>query len=128
VLQFLTRFTILLKIYLWLKPRLLGLFILLTSIFIITYSHSEYISWVQISEKKIFLGYSYILKNILIVLSILIYFILTKNKYKKSSSVKKYPNETMKVETKETFETLKNKGELKTEYQRILEGSDDDKK
>ena len=53
---------------------------------------------------------------------------MTKNKYKKSSSVKKYPNETMKVETKETFETLKNKGELKTEYQRILEGSDDDKK
>ena len=112
---------VLLKIYLWIKPRLLGLVILFSAIFIISYSHAEYIAWVEISGKKIFLGYSYILKNILIVLSILIYFFLI-NRVKKSKSELGVKTDSKNLKN---FEKLKEKGKLKTDYERILEGTDE---
>ena len=70
MLNFILKSTLLLKIYFWLKPRLFNLTVLIFSIIIISYVHSEYISWVEISEKKILLGYSYIIKNILILIAI----------------------------------------------------------
>ena len=37
----------------------------------------------------------------------------------------KSENKTDNFQQKETFETLKEKGKLKTEYERILEGTDE---
>ena len=82
MLNLILKSTLLLKIYFWLKPRLLNLSVLIFSIIIISYVHSEYISWVEISEKKILLGYSYILKNVLILLAIFIYFLTSKKQTK----------------------------------------------
>ena len=93
MLNFILNSTLLLKIYFWLKPRLLNLSVLIFSIIIISYVHSEYISWVEISEKKILLGYSYILKNVLILLAILIYF-LTSKKQTKTRKIRKKKNTT----------------------------------
>lgn len=118
MLSFLTRFTLFLKIYNWIKPRLKGLVILFVSIFIISYSHNEYLKWSAISGEKLFLGYSFVLKNTLIILSVLFYFLLTRKKFLKTED----PN------FNKTFESLKNKQNLKTEYQRILEGSDESEK
>ena len=87
MLNFILKSTLLLKIYFWLKPRLFNLSILIFTIIIISYAHGEYISWIEISEKKIFLGYSYIVKNILILLSILIYFLFTKNMTKNQAKI-----------------------------------------
>ena len=53
------------KFYHLVKPSLVGFVILFLTIVFILYAHSEYISWVEISGRKIFLGYSYLLKNIL---------------------------------------------------------------
>ena len=129
--NFLFKSTVYLKIYLFLRkirPQLIGLAILLSIIFIITYSHSEYISWVEISGRKIFLGYSYLLKNVLIAFSILVYFLFIKRQKKKTMQFNKPKNKTDNFQQKETFETLKEKGKLKTDYERILEDTDEDSK
>ena len=125
MLNFIFRSAILLKIYLWIKPKLLSLTILLSTIFIIVYSHSEYISWVEISGRKIFIGYSYLLKNVLIGVSVLVYFFFIRRKKKKILQFNKQENKTDNFQKKETFESLKEKGELKTEYERILDGTDE---
>ena len=127
MLNFILKSTLLLKIYFWLKPRLFNLSILIFTIIIISYAHGEYISWIEISEKKIFLGYSYIVKNILILLSILIYFLFTKNMTKNQAKINE-KFESININRKETFVNLKKKGKLKTEYERILEDTDTDSK
>ena len=127
MLNFILKSTLLLKIYFWLKPRLFNLSILIFTIIIISYAHGEYISWIEISEKKIFLGYSYIAKNILILLSILIYFLFTKNMTKNQAKINE-KFESININRKETFVNLKKKGKLKTEYERILEDTDTDSK
>ena len=125
MLNLLFKSAVLLKIYLWIKPKLLSLAILLSTIFIIAYSHSEYISWVEISGRKIFLGYSYLLKNVLIAVSILVYFLFIRRQKKKTTQFNMSKNKTDNFQQKETFETLKEKRKLKTEYERILEGTDE---
>lgn len=127
MLNFILKSTLLLKIYFWLKPRLFNLSVLIFSIIIISYVHSEYISWVEISEKKILLGYSYIIKNILILIAILIYF-LTSKKQTKSLEELNEKYESISPDRKKTFVSLKEKGKLKTDYERILEDTDEDSK
>ena len=127
MLNFILKSTLLLKIYFWLKPRLFNLTVLIFSIMIISYVHSEYISWVEISEKKILLGYSYIIKNILILIAILIYF-LTSKKQTKSIEELNEKYESISPDRKKTFVSLKEKGKLKTDYERILEDTDEDSK
>lgn len=113
-----------LKAYLWIKPRILGLSILIISILAIAHVHSEYISWVEISGKKIFLGYSYIIKNVLIALLIFFYFIFLKKKEIKSVT-QNIAQEPLTDKQEDAFRSLKEKGDLKTEYQRILDGTDE---
>ena len=125
MLNFILKSAVLFKIYHWIKPKLLSLATLLSTIFIIVYSHSEYISWVEISGRKIFLGYSYLLKNVLIAVSILVYFLFIRRQKKKTMQSNKSKNKTDNFQQKETFETLKEKRNLKTEYERILEGTDE---
>lgn len=127
MLNFILKSTLLLKIYFWLKPRLFNLTVLIFSIIIISYVHSEYISWVEISEKKILLGYSYILKNILILVAILIYFLISKKQTESIEELnEKY--ESINPDRKKTFVSLKEKGKLKTDYERTLEDTDEDSK
>jgi hypothetical protein len=116
-----------LKAYLWIKPRILGLSILIISILVIAHVHSEYIYWVEISGKKIFLGYSYIIKNVLIALLIFFYFIFLKKKEIKSVT-QNIAQEPLTDKQEDAFRSLKEKkekGDLKTEYQRILDGTDE---
>ncbi|WP_440634314.1 hypothetical protein [Candidatus Pelagibacter sp. HIMB1746] len=115
-------------LYNWIKPRLLSLIVLIFSIILITYLHSEYISWVELSENKKFLTLSYIIKNILILLAVIIFIFL--NRSKKVIEVKKdykqLKAEKAQMEKKrDHIKSIKEKGELKTEYQRILEGTDE---
>lgn len=115
-------------LYNWIKPRFLSLIVLIFSIILITYLHSEYISWVELSENKKFLTLSYIIKNILILLAVIIFIFL--NRSKKVVEVKKdykqLKAEKAQMEKKrDHIKSIKEKGELKTEYQRILEGTDE---
>lgn len=115
-------------IYTWIKPKLLSLVILIFSVFLFIYLHSEYISWVELSGDKTFLTLSYIIKNVFILVAVIVFIFL--NRGKKVSEVKK-DYEQIKAEKvyiekkKDHLKSIKEKGELKTEYQRILEGTDE---
>ena len=115
-------------IYTWIKPRLLSLVILIFSVFLFIYLHSEYISWVELSGDTTFLTLSYIIKNVLILLAVIVFIFL--NRGKKVAEVKKdykqIKAEKIQMEKKKDhIKSIKEKGELKTEYQRILEGTDE---
>jgi len=115
-------------IYTWIKPRLLSLVILVLSVFLFIYLHSEYISWVELSGDKTFLTLSYIIKNVLILLAVIVFIFLNRDKkvvevkkdYKQIKAEKVYMEKK-----KDHLKSIKEKGELKTEYQRILDGTDE---
>ena len=113
---------LLIKFYNFIKPSLPGLGILFLAIVLILYAHSEYISWVEISGRKIFLGYSYLLKNILIIILIIAFYIYARGQQKKSPKVEKTVQEEEKYDG---FDSLRKKEKLKTEYEQILEGTDE---
>ena len=126
LIKFIGQIFYLRKFYRWVKPSLVGFVILFLAIVFILYVHSEYISWVEISGRKIFLGYSYLLKNILIIISIIAFYIYAKRQKKISPKVEKIVQEEEKYDG---FDSLRKKEKLKTEYEQILEGTDEkDKK
>ena len=122
LIKFIGQIFYLRKFYRLVKPSLVGFIILLLAIVFILYAHSEYISWVEISGRKIFLGYSYLLKNILIIISIIAFYIYAKRQKKISPKVEKITPEEEKYDG---YDSLRKKEKLKTEYERILEGTDD---
>ena len=122
LIKFIGQIFYLRKFYRWVKPSLVGFVILFLTIVLILYAHSEYISWVEISGRKIFLGYSYLLKNILIIISIIAFYIYARGQQKKSPKVEKIVQEEEKYDG---FDSLRKKEKLKTEYEQILEGTDE---
>ena len=122
LIKFIGQIFYLRKFYRWVKPSLVGFVILFLTIVLILYAHSEYISWVEISGRKVFLGYSYLLKNILIIISIIAFYIYARGQQKKSPKVEKITPEEEKYDG---YDDLRKKEKLKTEYERILEGTDE---
>jgi predicted membrane protein len=122
LIKFIGQIFYLRKFYHWLKPSLTGFIILFLAVAFILYAHSEYISWMEISGRKIFLGYSYLFKNILIIISIIAFYIHTKGHQKKSPKVEKTIQEEEKYDG---FDFLRKKEKIKTEYEQILEGIDE---
>ena len=122
LIKFIGQIFYLRKFYHLVKPSLVGFVILFLAIVFILYAHSEYISWVEISGRKIFLGYSYLLKNILIIILIIAFYIYARGQQKKSPKVEKTVQEEEKYDG---FDSLRKKEKLKTEYEQILEGTDE---
>ena len=122
LIKFIGQIFYLRKFYRWVKPSLVGFVILFLAIVFILYAHSEYISWVEISGRKIFLGYSYLLKNILIIILIIAFYIYARGQQKKSPKVEKITPEEEKYDG---YDSLRKKEKLKTEYEQILEGTDE---
>ena len=122
LIKFIGQIFYLRKFYRLVKPSLVGFVILFLAIVFILYAHSEYISWVEISGRKIFLGYSYLLKNILIIILIIAFYIYARGQQKKSPKVEKTVQEEEKYDG---FDSLRKKEKLKTEYEQILEGTDE---
>ena len=63
------------RIYLWLKPKFYGLLFLLLAISSIFYLHNEYLRYLNINASNYLVGISFIIKNLLIILIVLGYFI-----------------------------------------------------
>ena len=93
------------KFFFWLRTRYKGLFFLFITLAIIFYAHNEYVNWANVTGNVGFLSYSYILKNILLVLVVLIYFIIT---IKRS------------IASRDGFESFRNKEKLRSSADRIL--------
>ena len=98
--------------------------ILITGIIILMtiYLHSEYLSWSEISENSKFITSSYIIKNLIILVSLISLYL-----YLRKPSKKIYPKVKGedKIYTKNTnedyFDKFRNKEKLKTKAEQILE-------
>ncbi len=98
--------------------------ILITGIIILItiYLHSEYLSWSEISGNSKFITSSYIIKNLIILVSLISLYL-----YLRKPSKKIYPKVKgeYKIYTKNTnedyFDKFRNKEKLKTKAEQILE-------
>ena len=98
--------------------------ILITGIIILItiYLHSEYLSWSEISGNSKFITSSYIIKNLIILVSLISLYL-----YLRKPSKKIYPKikGEDKIYTKNTnedyFDKFRNKEKLKTKAEQILE-------
>ncbi len=98
--------------------------ILITGIIILItiYLHSEYLSWSEISGNSKFITSSYIIKNLVILVSLISLYL-----YLRKPSKKIYPKikGEDKIYTKNTnedyFDKFRNKEKLKTKAEQILE-------
>jgi preprotein translocase subunit YajC len=90
MLKFITKQFLYGQVYLWLKPRLSGLFFVIILIISVFYFHSEYLKFVEFNSKNqnSYLGLSFIIKNSLIVLIILSYFYFYRTLNKTKDSIK----------------------------------------
>ena len=90
------------KILFFFKPELKIVLrnIILCALFIILliYIHYEYINWSEISGNSQYLGFSYILKNILILLSLILLFFSIKKSKLKNDGFDKFRNKDLKRE------------------------------
>ena len=94
--KLLSRQFILGRFIFWIKPKLNAFLLMLLVVGLTIYIHSQYLSYIEytqrISAKDFGIGVSFIIKNTIIILAIIIYLIFTfmLNKAK--------PNQTKKVE------------------------------
>ena len=94
--KLLSRQFILGRFIFWIKPKLNAFLLLLLVVGLTIYIHSQYLSYIEytqrISAKDFGIGVSFIIKNTIIILAIIIYLIFTfmLNKAK--------PNQTKKIE------------------------------
>jgi hypothetical protein len=90
--KLLSRQFILGRFVFWLKPKLNAFLLLLLVISLTVYIHSQYLSYIEytqrISVKELGIGLSFIIKNTIIIIAIIIYLVFTfmLNKSKPSSS------------------------------------------
>ena len=68
--KFLTKQFLYGRLYLWLKERIGGILLFTIAIFLIFYFHNEYLNYVEYKTKfeESYIGLSFIIKNILILL------------------------------------------------------------
>ena len=81
-----------------LKIVVRNIIICLISIALIIYFHSEYIKWSMISGNENYITLSFILKNILIILSLIFLFITVKRNPNKNDGFDKFRNTELKKE------------------------------
>ena len=104
------------------KKFIKGILITAIIILITIYLHSEYLSWSEISGNSKFITSSYIIKNLVILVSLISLYL-----YLRKPSKKIYPKVKGedKIYTKNTnedyFDKFRNKEKLKTKAEQILE-------
>lgn len=85
-----------LKIFFWAQPDAIkfikGFIFEILFVILVIYSHNQYLNWAILSNNKNFLAYSYIIKNLLILVSLLFLFFYLKRK-KNLSPLKKIKGE-----------------------------------
>jgi len=114
--KFLTKQFIYGRIYLWVKDKLGAILFLFISIFLIIYFHNEYLQYIEYKEKfaESYVGLSFVIKNILILLVaggyFYFYFVLGKNKKsieeksnQKQASVKEESKSSEMVDSLDEF-------------------------
>ena len=104
------------------KRFIKGILITLAVILLTIYFQNEYLNWAEVSDTKKYLTLSYVIKNLIILVSIIYLFFYLKKPVKKV--YKKIPGEE-KIYTKKSgedyFDKFRNTKKLKTKAEKILE-------
>lgn len=104
------------------KKFIKGILITGIIILIIIYLHSEYLSWSEISGNSKFITSSYIIKNLIILVSLIsLYLYLRKPSKKIYPKVKGEEKIYTKNSNEDYFDKFRNKEKLKTKAEQILE-------
>ena len=118
-----TRFVALYTLLRWLKPRWVRLAFLVSSLVLISYSHSEYIRYVEITADPTSLAFSYQLKYALTV-SVLVSFLISlkfmPSKNISKSDSKKLTSRKKSVNMDDGFDFLRDTKELDSRSDKIL--------
>jgi hypothetical protein len=114
------------KVMMWAVPDskrfIKGIVITAAVILLTMYFHSEYLGWAEISGKIGFVSTSYILKNIIILVSLIfLYFYIRKPTKKVYPKVEGEEKIYTKNTNEDYFDKFRNKDKLKTKAERILE-------
>lgn len=86
MLNQLLKFTLVSSLLLWLKPRWKGLLALIVSVVLVHVIHGEYLGYVELSDDRGFLVWSYVLKWIALLAAVLVYLFLSLSGVRKGSS------------------------------------------
>ena len=104
------------------KKFIKGILITAIIILITIYLHSEYLSWSEISGNSKFITSSYIIKNLIILISLIsLYLYLRKPSKKIYPKVKGEEKIYTKNSNEDYFDKFRNKEKLKTKAEQILE-------
>ena len=104
------------------KKFIKGILITAIIILITIYLHSEYLSWSEISRNSKFITSSYIVKNLIILISLIsLYLYLRKPSKKIYPKVKGQEKIYTKNSNEDYFDKFRNKEKLKTKAEQILE-------
>ena len=104
------------------KKFIKGILITGIIILIIIYLHGEYLSWSEISGNSKFITSSYVIKNLIILVSLIsLYLYLRKPSKKIYPKVKGEEKIYTKNSNEDYFDKFRNKEKLKTKAEQILE-------
>ncbi len=120
------------KLMMWAVPDskrfIKGIVAAAAVVLLVIYFHSEYLRWAELSGNTTYLSISYIIKNLIILISLIILFIYLKQTKKKVyAKVKGEEKIYTKKADEDYFDKFRNKENLKTKTEQILEKDEKEK-
>ena len=117
------------KVMAWAVPDskrfIKGILITVLVVLLCLYFHSEFLSWSEISGNTKFLSTSYIIKNLIILVSLVVLFFYLKTPGKKVyAKVKGEEKIYTKNNNEDYFDKFRNTDKLRSKQKRILEKDD----
>ena len=119
------------KLMMWAVPDskrfIKGIAITAVAVLLVIYFHGEYLRWAELSGNTTFLSISYIIKNLIILISLIILFIYLKKTKKITYAKVKGEEKIYTKNAKENyFDKFRNKEKLRTKGEQILRKNDKD--
>ena len=103
------------SVYRWAKPKFKSLVILISVVLLTLYLHNEYLEWSDRTNNEKYIGLSYIIKNLLLFLSIGVYLLLLRIQHLKSTE-----EIVQEKQIGDGFDKFRNKDKLVSKSERIL--------
>ena len=103
------------SVYRWAKPKFKSLVVLISIVLLTIYLHNEYLEWSDRTNNEKYIGLSYIIKNLLLFLSIGVYLLLLRIQHLKSTE-----EITQEKQIGDGFDKFRNKDKLISKSERIL--------
>ena len=99
------------RVFIWIKPRIKKILYFLLFLGIVIYFHNEYLRWAEKSNNLDYLGISFVVKNILILLGIIIFIYNLRN----LKTVLK------KQELNDGFDRIRDKEKLRSKLDNLID-------